>query len=702
MIERGGGVSTTKTKYIYHPRTSTPELNNPYYNKTDNGGYSTAIFGNYPPSSDNKTGLPGLTVLPNCSGYAYGRFNEIVGQNKMVYLSPANGGDFMKYAAPCKTGWEPKLGACMVWAEDGSYGHVAIVERINDDGSILTSESGWNYSPAFQTFKGFIYNPAVPDDASPGTAVKGIDYGPPPAFLTIDNNNLDNSLNSLSGSALFEVEYTTEKRNVTTTTINTVNYNGVLNQTKSTGLLTFPTRVETPFIIVKIGNYTFGNYNVISSANQIRVTYPNFIKGMEVTKINGRLNQYTIQIVYQIQHGDDPNLLDKIFSSVGYSTIKITYGDWSAPNLIYKEEEALITKLTSNVDFTNARITYTLNCTSSALGLISSSFPFEGGYIKPSDEIKRILFDPKYGLSQVFTGMKTLTQVNSNGWIASNDKIVKVEAKDNIDPLSYINYLVSCMVCETNSDDDVLLDSRYYLTLVDNTYGSQAGTYFTVKQMYSNSKTIHNQDVYEVDIGFPSDELVMSFNLRDDNSWSLLYHYNESIQQKDYTYDIDDKGNVVTNYSPAYSTSAINYITTPAQKNWWTQMTKFPITATLVIKGLIRPAMLMSYVKVNAFFYGQRHIASGIYFVIKQVDKINGNGYRTELTLTRFAGDEDYIRTTTEERDVQVAKVVSKGTAGAGDSIENSSVIATDKVSIKPKKQVGYSGGGREVTGYVV
>ena len=45
---------------------------------------------------------------------------------------------------------------------------------------------------------------------------------------------------------------------------------------------------------------------------------------------------------------------------------------------------------------------------------------------------------------------------------------------------------------------------------------------------------------------------------------------------------------------------------------------------------------------------------------------------------------------------------MSKGTAGAGDSIENSSVIATDKVSIKPKKQVGYSGGGREVTGYVV
>lgn len=53
--------------------------------------------------------------------------------------------------------------------------------------------------------------------------------------------------------------------------------------------------------------------------------------------------------------------------------------------------------------------------------------------------------------------------------------------------------------------------------------------------------------------------------------------------------------------------------------------------------------MLMSYVKVNSFFYGQRHISSGLYFVTKQVDRVDGQGYRTELSLLRFGGDEDYI-----------------------------------------------------------
>lgn len=60
----------------------------------------------------------------------------------------------------------------------------------------------------------------------------------------------------------------------------------------------------------------------------MKVTYPNFIRSAEVTKINGQLNQYTIQLVYQIQQGDDPNLVDKVFSSVGYgATVKISYGD---------------------------------------------------------------------------------------------------------------------------------------------------------------------------------------------------------------------------------------------------------------------------------------------------------------------------------------------------------------------------------------
>ena len=84
-------------------------------------------------------------------------------------------------------GFTPKLGSIMVWSQgttstgsDGA-GHVAIVEQINADGSIVTSESGYNAKKAFWTqtrtnadgrwgqgskynFLGFIYNPAVPDE----------------------------------------------------------------------------------------------------------------------------------------------------------------------------------------------------------------------------------------------------------------------------------------------------------------------------------------------------------------------------------------------------------------------------------------------------------------------------------------------------------------------------------------------------------
>ena len=70
-------------------------------------------------------------------------------------------------------------------------------------------------------------------------------------------------------------------------------------------------------------------------------------------------------------------------------------------------------------------------------------------------------------------------------------------------------------------------------------------------------------------------------------------------------------------------------------------MTRFPITATLTIKGLLRSAMLMNYVRVNTYFYGQKHISSGLYVITKQEDKIDSSGYRTTLSLTRIAGDDD-------------------------------------------------------------
>ncbi len=164
------------------PRFTIPEKGNPYYNTKKSGGYSEAIQGK--PTQD------GLDVLSNCVGYSYGRYNEIVGAGYMKYLAPVNAEqfiNFMNYKEKGVTsGFTPKLGAVAVWQagatmspQDGA-GHVAIVEQINADGSIVTSESGYNAKKPFwtqkrtnadgrwgqgknYTFLGFIYNPAVED-----------------------------------------------------------------------------------------------------------------------------------------------------------------------------------------------------------------------------------------------------------------------------------------------------------------------------------------------------------------------------------------------------------------------------------------------------------------------------------------------------------------------------------------------------------
>jgi len=62
---------------------------------------------------------------------------------------------------------------------------------------------------------------------------------------------------------------------------------------------------------------------------------------------------------------------------------------------------------------------------------------------------------------------------------------------------------------------------------------------------------------------------------------------------------------------------------TEVQKTWWTNMTKFPVKATLKLKGLVKPSMLTTYIRINALFYGQRHISSGLYFITSQTDSVN-------------------------------------------------------------------------------
>ena len=178
---------------MFKARLQKPEAGNPYYNRIANGGYSGAIKGS--PTD------PGCDVLANCVGYAAGRFNEIIGAGKFVYFQhPPNAEDFYDLATQqgLKVGTQPKLGAIVCWAKGKTHtsgdgaGHVAVIEDIKSDGSIITSESGygcknpfwtqhryresgnWGQSTAYR-FLGFIYLPE--DQAKQPRAIRKGDRG---------------------------------------------------------------------------------------------------------------------------------------------------------------------------------------------------------------------------------------------------------------------------------------------------------------------------------------------------------------------------------------------------------------------------------------------------------------------------------------------------------------------------------------------
>lgn len=406
-----------------------------------------------------------------------------------------------------------------------------------------------------------------------------------------------------------------------------------------------PTLVESPFIIVTIGKYTLGSYTGNKTTTSLgmlaQVNFPNFVNSLNITKVNGTVNTYTIGIVYQVAPGDDPNLIDKIFSSVSATRkLSLSYGDWRNPASIYKEETALITNVTSSLDMSASKITYTVQCVSDAMSLASAVYDFPAREAKPSDIIKEMLKDVSYGLLTVFKGMVNFQRVITNGLIASNDKKVKIEARQNMNIIEYLNFLVGAMTSvDSESKDTIIQSGNYYLAIHDDITNALGGTYFEVKEVKAGTK-VSNYDVYEVDVGYPGDNFVTQFNLTNNQQYTILYDYAGKIEQTKYIYSIDNNGQLSTQYAPSIARSKSLQKVTEQNKNWWTKVTQFPIQATLTIKGLTRPSILMSQVRINTVMYGQKHISSGLYIITKHQDKLDSNGYTTTLTLLRIGGDE--------------------------------------------------------------
>ena len=204
------------SKLAYQIRRTTPARDNQYY-KIGGKNYFQGKYNGF-----NSGG--------NCTWYAYGRFCEIQGNWSKPPIKGAAGqssaGNWRnRITSGLAHGSVPEQGAVAVWYDPNGRraGHVAIVEKVNSDGTLYISESGWksylfrtstthsggsrgqivswmDRSP-YNVYKlwGYIYNPAVhgsqagnPDTGSGGheddpedTAVK---------YLTWKYQNSDGSL----------------------------------------------------------------------------------------------------------------------------------------------------------------------------------------------------------------------------------------------------------------------------------------------------------------------------------------------------------------------------------------------------------------------------------------------------------------------------------------------------------------------------
>lgn len=422
---------------------------------------------------------------------------------------------------------------------------------------------------------------------------------------------------------------------------------------KNKSLLSSQARIQVPWVKVTIGDYTFGIFDEQTKSwgkdnagffKAYSVQYPQYIKSLEVVKINGQVNKYTLNIDYPVTQYDDPNFFEKVFSSVSRSRkIIFTYGDAETPAYIYKNEEAIITKVQQSFSMQSSVISYTVSAVSSAALTTDGSITAiaTGKKVKPSDEIKK-LFRTNKSLQDTFTGMGP---GDLDTLIAGDDMAVEIESKHNISAVDYINYLAGCMVPEGSGPG--LSKEIYILTIYDDSITSankalsKKGPYFEVKKV---SMVMEPGDAYEVDIGINTSTIVRQFSIESNENYSIYYEYQNLAHPEKYKRVLNNDGVWEDEYAPTSMARPNSYGTNSSDQVWWTKATQFPINATIQIQGLLRPATLMQYVKLNVIFPGgNKHLSSGIYIVTRQADNIGPGGYATTLGLTRIKGDKDKV-----------------------------------------------------------
>lgn len=147
---------------IFVPRTTAPALDDLNYisHYAPFNGYNYCII------IDSATGY----VMPNCTGYAWGRWRELLGS----YHNLSRGNASVWYGNTSdgyQRGQTAKIAAVACWSggSDGA-GHVGIVEDIDSTGFWMSNSAYQSYMFRYQhitgnffqsgyTFQGFIYYP---------------------------------------------------------------------------------------------------------------------------------------------------------------------------------------------------------------------------------------------------------------------------------------------------------------------------------------------------------------------------------------------------------------------------------------------------------------------------------------------------------------------------------------------------------------
>ena len=128
----------------FTPRLSAPASSNKYFYNSNYNVFQKYGYG-----------------LPNCTAYAYGRAYEILGKEpKLSWNGAGQWYDYNRNNGYYSYGKTPKLGAIACWCYNGG-GHVAVVEKIDKDGSMTLSNSEWGGRTFYLTY-------ANKNDSNPG------------------------------------------------------------------------------------------------------------------------------------------------------------------------------------------------------------------------------------------------------------------------------------------------------------------------------------------------------------------------------------------------------------------------------------------------------------------------------------------------------------------------------------------------------